>query len=1312
MNIGGESKRRFSQMLGSAARGVGSVLSSAKSSVLLDVVALDEELWALHGDAEDLDQRCEASIFTAYDAASEHSHKAYDPDGLLRGEEKEVSAPFKQDAEPGSPGEATSIKIKTPDSVIANLPKSFFSADFDPVIGLVNEISAWEAGSVNENFMHRIEECDTDKDLVVERLSRLVESNYPSLMNCLSDVDTISVDMSVALTDIERSRQFLLRGQQKMAAGAMQIGSLQKRLDNLVFVREIATGLQSIKLVLDSISSNFVMGEVGKAAECALRLLNTIRSAQFCQLRALADMETSTIQKQIYTIRQKTDKALMRLSCRKFACADYANIVKSYIILDFLGENFSVELSNTSEQVRANTPAILVDSFGCINGLHSRIHRFQTEDVGTCLRTAVLEFIYAGVQHRHLTNKGAEGKGKGRAQSKLRSMDAGTNMLELEDLPLSQLYTKLEPEMTVPCIVRSCELMADIVHTHYLISQWHSTPFDKRNEDIKHLHRCTVDLDDVLNESMLNDVGEEESSEDDAEARQGGGAEGQQEVPKAKARSQSFSMRSQLHPDKKQGIVDSFLEHFDVELHSPQGPSPDIAERVAGADHGDALLRISEERNRRLRQILGSKMAVTYHSLASCRVLLWDEIVQALLEGLNSLPLSCSIPLDAFLSMNWAIHAMITLGKEFCGSRSEKLLLCLQEKAREYYKHIHGESFHLLKQALEVDSWKSVPVDLQPKGGIVGIVKASIAQKETDAFSSRVQIKELVGMREGLSVLTSQPAGPAPAPAPESVLMFFERHGNPLHFMSDLGLGSFGTEDTDDSGSEEEKGEEDSTGDQFGGDNWDEVAEEEREAEAASDALAAAAAAASAKKADVTGGAKSTFGNFRKAPAPAVQTEADFLTMVFAEGDEDKDGGKRSKRRGSHASSAMVVTRSSVDGLARCMGSYLQMMYLMPSSAPSIFHGLCQLFDFYTCAVFTGFVPPSERSAFLAPPSKMLNPAPDQGKDYEALRKHLERALSEVVSYVKDVEEDGAQSGGHWETSPMSALLQVPLVMQDCDKRSFYGINARIVAAESCWFAAAMWQEILPYISKLLPADYAAACEEYAAHFQLVSSQLRALVYRAMCPLLINSANILEQIAEVGGWDSRKLRAVDMWVRQLVGNSADIWEFMTNSNEFADAAAIVREQVWLELCQCAFDIALDGFSRVKRVSNEGRATMIRDVEAVQAGLEQVHPCRCPRGLLHVEAYLRAAMLAPEEMMLWIQDNHFSYAYRYMHGLAVQTFSSILSFRESRLKDAVDLIDDLYQLGAEEKTKKISGLFGEKEKKSLTSMLKSSVKMGF
>lgn len=73
-------------------------------------------------------------------------------------------------------------------------------------------------------------------------------------------------------------------------------------------------------------------------------------------------------------------------------------------------------------------------------------------------------------------------------------MDMG-EIVDLAEIPLKILYRRLTSDMIAPCIVRSCELLVDVVHTHFLATQWHRTPFDKQNLDNIFLHRhIEVDL--------------------------------------------------------------------------------------------------------------------------------------------------------------------------------------------------------------------------------------------------------------------------------------------------------------------------------------------------------------------------------------------------------------------------------------------------------------------------------------------------------------------------------------------------------------------------------------------------------------------------------------------------------------------------------------------------------------------------------------------------------------------------------------------------------------------------------------------------
>jgi len=52
-------------------------------------------------------------------------------------------------------------------------------------------------------------------------------------------------------------------------------------------------------------------------------------------------------------------------------------------------------------------------------------------------------------------------------------------------------------------------------------------------------------------------------------------------------------------------------------------------------------------------------------------------------------------------------------------------------------------------------------------------------------------------------------------------------------------------------------------------------------------------------------------------------------------------------------------------------------------------------------------------------------------------------------------------------------------------------------------------------------------------------------------------------------------------------------------------------QIWIEVCQCAFDVAIEGFSKARKCSSEGRSAMVMDAFALHDSLNQIHLCRSP-----------------------------------------------------------------------------------------------------
>jgi hypothetical protein len=138
---------------------------------------------------------------------------------------------------------------------------------------------------------------------------------------------------------------------------------------------------------------------------------------------------------------------------------------------------------------------------------------------------------------------------------------------------------------------------------------------------------------------------------------------------------------------------------------------------------------------------------------------------------------------------------------------------------------------------------------------------------------------------------------------------------------------------------------------------------------------------------------------------------------------------------------------------------------------------------------------------------------------------------------------------------------------------------------------------------------------------------------------------------------------------------------------FSVEPSFVCEDLWLEVTQAAFNVAMDGFVKLRKVSSEGRAAFLRDVAALDQGLTAVHPFHALRGSAHLEALIRAGALSENELLNWMRENCTKYAYRHLLGVATQALSSalILNSTNRRLKGAIAFLDELYKSRSEKQS---------------------------
>jgi hypothetical protein len=814
--------------------------------------------------------------------------------------------------------------------------------------------------------------------------------------------------------------------------------------------------------------------------------------------------------------------------------------MKSYLVLDQIVSSLGVSIIDPNEGANDENHELLFDLSSCIEGMANRIERFQLQDIDSCLHMAVLEFIYASQHKKH---KAAEEIAIVGAYS---TMNTG-EMVDLAELSLLELYNRITADMVAPCIVRSCELLADVIHTNYLITQWHRSPFDPRNNDPAFLHCNAVDDDE---ESVVFGSG-------------------------------STNMETM------------------------------ISNAVSNAIGIDTLNMKEMSQN----DLLLSKLN---RQLIQGRTVLWDELQKALVEMLRCINISAAVTADDIYAISWSINAMVKLGKDFCGANCQSLSDCMKDKLKEYFNKLHIESFHMVRQIISAESWQNVPIHLDEMGGVFGIIKKNFSVRNSDNTSRirntmvGIQIKSVDALvslaNDDIEIETGS------VRKGQSLLGMFGAYGNPLHFMTD----GDGNEILDRTVS-------------IDNDN----------------------------------------------PTSFVQ----LLTEVDKERCP-KDG----------VPSVIIVTQSCMNGLARYAGRYLEIMHEIPSVAPEAFTGLCQLFDYYLCAIFHGFVPLGERMRFTTKGSKMTILAANQSKDFEALQSYLDRTMNDVVPTGQMIRDDSSLKSNSLdamntnysqqtsvlipETVKLSSLLQVPAILDFDDGQSYYALTERVMAAESCWFAVNILNEVKPLVVKLLPGEESQLnCSNYISQYQLVANQLRGLVYKSMCPQLIKQQQILQQLVE-NSWDSRKKVENEHheWVDSLISTCGEVWKYISEQKE--DVFQMVQEQIWLEIYQAAFDTALDGFCKIRKCSAEGRAAMTIDVAALHDGLNSIHRCNTLRGKLHIENLIKASYMAEDDMMEWVAENWQSYSYKQLHGLLSQTLSSVLNSK--RLKDAVAVIDTYYE----------------------------------
>eukprot|EP00550_Attheya_septentrionalis_P001917 CAMPEP_0198287380 /NCGR_PEP_ID=MMETSP1449-20131203/6221_1 /TAXON_ID=420275 /ORGANISM="Attheya septentrionalis, Strain CCMP2084" /LENGTH=1679 /DNA_ID=CAMNT_0043985327 /DNA_START=160 /DNA_END=5199 /DNA_ORIENTATION=- len=196
----------------------------------------------------------------------------------------------------------------------------------------------------------------------------------------------------------------------------------------------------------------------------------------------------------------------------------------------------------------------------------------------------------------------------------------------------------------------------------------------------------------------------------------------------------------------------------------------------------------------------------------------------------------------------------------------------------------------------------------------------------------------------------------------------------------------------------------------------------------------------------------------------------------------------------------------------------------------------------------------------------------------------------------------------------------------------------------------------------------------------------------------IDASNVVQQITVVGSrWEeSRLFEHANDYVEDLCEVCASLWKNLSSVCG-PRLPMPVRTLGWTYILSSAYLSLMEGFSRVLQCSTEGRALMSIDLATLASGissrsilerlegshsdfvLERPPSVDLPSGKLYVDTYVKVFYYPEEDAMRWIIDNHESYQQNHSIGLIICGIGGRLGWSCERVTGMIKETNELYSM---------------------------------
>ncbi|XP_031482912.1 uncharacterized protein LOC116252643 isoform X2 [Nymphaea colorata] len=312
-----------------------------------------------------------------------------------------------------------------------------------------------------------------------------------------------------------------------------------------------------------------------------------------------------------------------------------------------------------------------------------------------------------------------------------------------------------------------------------------------------------------------------------------------------------------------------------------------------------------------------------------------------------------------------------------------------------------------------------------------------------------------------------------------------------------------------------------------------------------------------------------------------------------------------------------ILTGSSLS-LLRLMDKYARLMQKLGVVNIEFFKGICQLFELYFYVIFETF---GHRDAFIA-----VKGHP------EALTYRLKAALTRITHELSEQRIRSPNSStsvnGTFDVTPTCPSIT------NLAPNTTFGLKERCNGVESILQIAQILHQSRVHLQSMILENNTALVDEFYINVVDAVPDLIEHIHRTTAKYLLNINGYVERIASAK-WEVKDLGLEhNGYVDLLLG------EFKHYKTRLAHGG--IRKEVQDLLLEYGLDnvaeVFIEGLSRVKRCTNEGRALMALDLQVLINGLQHFTSLNVKPKLLIVETFIKAYYLPETEYVHWARSH--------------------------------------------------------------------------